>query len=67
MRTARATAMQLWLPGQYQDLCGINRNTSGMEFYGTEDDVSREEDGCKSRPIDIAPAVEDGIGLIFDE
>ena len=66
MRTARVTPMQLWLSGQYQHPCGINLNTSEMEFYGTEGDVSRE-DKSGSRPIYIAPAVENRLRLILDE
>ena len=58
--------MQLWLSGQYQHPRGINLNTSEMEFYGTEGDVSRR-DKSESRPIYIAPAVENRLRLILDE
>ena len=58
--------MQLWLSGQYQHPCGINLDTSEMEFYGTEGGVSRGDES-ESRSIYIAPAIENRLRLILDE
>ena len=66
MRTARTTSVQLRLSGQYQHPCGINLDTSEMEFYGTEGDFSRGDES-EPRSIYIAPAVESRLRLILDE
>lgn len=54
------------LSGQYQHPCGINLNTSGLEFYMAEGDVSREDDS-ESRPIYFASAVENRTRIILVE
>lgn len=57
IRTVKASPLQLWISGQYQNPEGIEIDHQELEFYGVEENVLEYDESLDERPVFTTPSI----------